>query len=93
MTKQTAIRLISLLRCNKTYFTLVIAPISLMDCNIELRSWTFPSTNDLQLKFLLQAIIPSSGFDKHTPSQVLNFLISLLGKQLAKIPLAMSSVL
>ena len=53
------------------------------------------NVNDLLLiKFLLQMIIiiSSSGFNKHTLSQALNLLISLLGKQFAKNRLAMSSV-
>lgn len=84
-----------LLRCHKTYFTLVIVSISLMDCQINYAlRLVLQNVNDLLLiKFLLQMmiIISSSGFNKHTLSQALNLLISLLGKQFAKNRLAMSS--
>lgn len=85
-----------LLRCHKTYFTLVIVSISLMDCQINYAlRLVLQNVNDLLLiKFLPQMmiIISSSGFNKHTLSQALNLLISLLGKQFANNCLAMSSV-
>ena len=69
-----------LLRCNKTYFTLVIVFISLMACKINYAlRLVLQNVNDLLLiKFLLQMIIiSSSGFNKqsHTLSQALNLLM------------------